>query len=682
MNALFGDLPVSPATWRETLREMPYLPVALFAVAGHMMLFGMLTPVMAIYAQSFAVPDWQIGLMITVFAAGRLVADLPAGHFASRVGIRPLLGIGLLLCSLGAVMGAVAPGYAVLLIGRIMQGVGSGLFMTAAMIYLAQNSNRRTRGKVMSMFQGATLVGGAFGPSVGGLAANLFGLSGPFWVAAIIGLLSGLLPLMLFRESKAHLDEPHLPGARNMLGLLLILPFLCVLLANFGFFLTRTAGQWQLIPLLADQRYAIGPDQLGLAMSLSAVANLVSLPVAAYIVDRLPRAAIICFSLLATAAALTGIALAQSPAMLFTGMIAIGLATGIGGPAIGALAVDVVPARQQGAAMGLLRFGGDFGYLIGPLAIGTIVDLGGIGYDGGLFINALLLIAFGAVFLLGGRRLLITRPHEHPSSHQPGRPMIMTERIWDKYLSEEDKAVFASSGFGSLADWGKRPALLIIDVNYAFCDEKPTPILESIKKWRTSCGEYAWEAMPVLEKLIETCRGKGIPVIYTTGTQRPDKWDAGSWAWKSSRRKEEAFAAAPLLTSDGQDGNEIVAEIAPGPRDIVIRKQKPSGFAGTPLVSYLQLLGCDSVIVTGTTTSGCVRATVLDAFSLNYRVTVVEDGCFDRAQANHAINLCDMHAKYANVLPSGEVIEHLNGLSQGMYDLPSGAGMDRVAAAE
>jgi maleamate amidohydrolase len=125
-----------------------------------------------------------------------------------------------------------------------------------------------------------------------------------------------------------------------------------------------------------------------------------------------------------------------------------------------------------------------------------------------------------------------------------------------------------------------------------------------------------------------------------------------------------------------------VAEIAPGPRDLVIRKQKPSGFAGTPLVSYLQLLGCDSVIVTGTTTSGCVRATVLDAFSLNYRVTVVEDGCFDRAQANHAINLCDMHAKYANVLPSGEVIDHLNGLSQGMYDLPSGAGMERVAAAE
>ncbi|MCU0906575.1 MAG: isochorismatase family protein [Rhodobacteraceae bacterium] len=246
------------------------------------------------------------------------------------------------------------------------------------------------------------------------------------------------------------------------------------------------------------------------------------------------------------------------------------------------------------------------------------------------------------------------------------------ERIWDAYLTERDKAVFAASGFGATAEWGKRPALLVIDVNYAFCDETPKPILESITKWRTSCGEDAWEAMPVLQALIETCRAKGLPVIYTTGTRRPDNWDSGSWTWKNSRRQEERKA---ILTSDGRDGNEIVDAIAPGPRDIVVLKQKPSGFAGTPLQSYLQLLGCDSVIVTGTTTSGCVRATVLDAFSLNFRVTVVEDGCFDRSQASHAINLCDMHAKYANVYHSSEVLAHLATLSQGLFDLPSGAGM-------
>src|SRR5438093_1179149 len=122
----------------------------------------------------------------------------------------------------------------------------------------------------------------------------------------------------------------------------------------------------------------------------------------------------------------------------------------------------------------------------------------------------------------------------------------------------------------------------------------------------------------------------------------------------------------------GRDGNEIVDEIAPEPHDIVVLKQKPSGFFGTNLLSYLVLFGCDSVIVTGTTTSGCVRATVLDAFSNNFRVTVVEEACFDRSQASHAINLCDMQAKYADVLPVQEVKRYLASLPKGLFELPRG----------
>ncbi len=103
----------------------------------------------------------------------------------------------------------------------------------------------------------------------------------------------------------------------------------------------------------------------------------------------------------------------------------------------------------------------------------------------------------------------------------------------------------------------------------------------------------------------------------------------------------------------------------------MVPKQKPSGFFGTSLQSYLNLLGCDSILVTGTTTSGCVRATVIDAFSLNLRVSVVEDACFDRSQASHAINLCDMHAKYADVVPHGVILEFLSTLPSGMFTLPA-----------
>ena len=111
-------------------------------------------------------------------------------------------------------------------------------------------------------------------------------------------------------------------------------------------------------------------------------------------------------------------------------------------------------------------------------------------------------------------------------------------------------------------------------------------------------------------------------------------------------------------------------------------KQKPSGFFGTNMASYLTLLGCDSVIVTGTTTSGCVRATVLDAFSLNYRIALAEEGCFDRSQASHAINLCDMNAKYADVVKTDEVLAFFDTLPSGMYELPSGnnSGAERSQA--
>jgi maleamate amidohydrolase len=154
-------------------------------------------------------------------------------------------------------------------------------------------------------------------------------------------------------------------------------------------------------------------------------------------------------------------------------------------------------------------------------------------------------------------------------------------------------------------------------------------------------------------------------VIYTTGVRRPDGWDAGSWAWKNTRSGERVKTAVTNLP-----GDTIVPEIGPEPRDIVIAKHKPSAFHGTPLASFLTLFGADSLIVAGTTTSGCVRASVVDAFSDNYRVTVVEEGCFDRAQASHALSLCDMHAKYADVAKLDEVVSFIGTLQKGLFDLP------------
>src|SRR3954466_16100041 len=114
------------------------------------------------------------------------------------------------------------------------------------------------------------------------------------------------------------------------------------------------------------------------------------------------------------------------------------------------------------------------------------------------------------------------------------REGIMSEPIWNQFLTERDKAVFAASGYGARGGFGKRPALLVIDVNWAFCGDRPEPILESIKRWRSSCGAESWAAVEHIRSLIETARAKLLPVIYTTGEGRSDGWDGGSWRWKNT----------------------------------------------------------------------------------------------------------------------------------------------------
>lgn len=235
-------------------------------------------------------------------------------------------------------------------------------------------------------------------------------------------------------------------------------------------------------------------------------------------------------------------------------------------------------------------------------------------------------------------------------------------RVWDRFLTEQDKAVFARSGHGARGGFGQRPALLVVDVSYAFCGDKDEPITESVKRWRNSCGAVAWKALPVMAKVIAAARAKRVPVIYTTGAVVSSK-DWGSWALKNSRTSDS-------LLQNGFDGYEIMPQVKPDPDEIVLRKLKPSAFFGTPLISYLHQSQIDTLLVAGTTTSGCVRATVIDGFSLNYRMAVIEDCVFDRYESSHAINLYDMHAKYADVVDSGAAISYLGGIADGVFGAP------------
>ncbi len=108
-----------------------------------------------------------------------------------------------------------------------------------------------------------------------------------------------------------------------------------------------------------------------------------------------------------------------------------------------------------------------------------------------------------------------------------------------------------------------------------------------------------------------------------------------------------------------KDDYEIYEAFKPEPGDLIIYKERASGFFGTPIVAHLTRMGIDSLIVCGESTSGCVRASVVDAYSYGFHVVVVEECCFDRSLLSHKVNLFDLHHKYADVMHLDEVKKHL-----------------------
>lgn len=235
-------------------------------------------------------------------------------------------------------------------------------------------------------------------------------------------------------------------------------------------------------------------------------------------------------------------------------------------------------------------------------------------------------------------------------------------RIWDKYLTERDQQVLKVTGYGKHGGFGKKPALIIIDVNYDFVGVRPMPILEAVKKSRNASGEQGWAAISQIAKILNISRQKNIPIFYSNILRRSDNWDSGGWKWKNSRNQEQCSNGnAP------RKGSQFPAEIAPLDHEFVIWKQRPSIFFGTTMISHLIELGVDTLIFCGGTTSGCVRASVLDAFSYNLRSIVLEDGCFDRFELSHAANLFDLNAKYSDVMETDTAIDYLKNLPDNLY---------------
>ena len=224
-------------------------------------------------------------------------------------------------------------------------------------------------------------------------------------------------------------------------------------------------------------------------------------------------------------------------------------------------------------------------------------------------------------------------------------------RPWDGYIPEDELAVYRTAGFGQEVGIGERPALLVIDVQYRSTGRTPAPLPDALTEYPSSCGEAAWHALPHIARLIALFRKLGFPVLYPYV------------APKSQHSAGQFEAKIPGLMSIPEEGYAFHHAVKPMDGDILIPKIHASAFSGTPLVRHLIGMAIDTVVLTGCTTSGCVRCAAVDAKSYNFRTIVAEDAVFDRSRHCHAINLFDIASKYADVMPTESLLPQLAGLS-------------------
>jgi maleamate amidohydrolase len=195
--------------------------------------------------------------------------------------------------------------------------------------------------------------------------------------------------------------------------------------------------------------------------------------------------------------------------------------------------------------------------------------------------------------------------------------------------------IYRTQQFGQKTGFGQRPVLLVVDFVNGFAD----PQLLG--------GGNIRDAIAATVPLLCFFRERALPVIFTRIVYAEDGSDAGIWCEKAPRLR---------LLTESADASQIVSKLAPHAGELVVRKTQASAFFGTHLGSVLTSRGADTLVVAGCTTSGCVRASVVDAMSMNFRAVVATDAVGDRSLGPHEANLFDMGQKYADLLAVREII--------------------------
>jgi MFS transporter, DHA1 family, multidrug resistance protein len=370
-------------------------------IAVNQLGFGSVMPVLALYARSFGVTQSAIGLAIAVYGLARVLVSMPVGRLTDVVGRRTALALGGLVTAAGNLICALAPSFAVFVAARFVAGVGAALVLVAGQIVLADITTPAHRGRVMAIYQGVFVFAVGIGPLPGGALAEHFGLAAPFLVYAVMGTLAAAVAWFQIPDTRAtgpsaaDATEPP-PFAAQVRLLTGHTGFVLVALVSFMNAVARTGALFNVIPVLARDRLALSTDRIGVGLALSSLVGLVLAYPAGVLVDRWGRKVVIVPATIVAGVSLVLFLTASSYAWFLVACVTWSIAVGVSGAAPAAYAADVAPPGMNAAAMSTFRMLADFGYVLGPIALGVVTDA--VGANAALGGTAACLVVVGLLF--------------------------------------------------------------------------------------------------------------------------------------------------------------------------------------------------------------------------------------------------------------------------------------------
>lgn len=374
-------------------------------VAVNQLGFGAMIPSLPLYAQSFGVTASAIGLAVAIYGMARFVVALPSGQLADRWGRRPTIALGGIISAVGNLWCAWATSFPEFIVARFVAGAGAGLIVTTGQVVLADITTPEVRGRMIAIYQGTFIFAVGIGPFPGGLLAEHFGLAAPFKAYGIAAFAAAAVAWFAVGETKDLAQGSE--GAKKS-GPVSFKDQLKLLTGHTGVLLVsvitlmnavvRTGGLFSIIPVLITQRLGLSVSTIGFGLMLGSVAGLMSAYPAGWIADKFGRKMVIVPATLITGVSMLLFCIAPSLIWFIAACLAWGIAISVGSAAPAAYVADCAPPGMNAAAMSIYRMTGDAGYVIGPLALGLLVDWAGP--VTALLTGAALLIASATAFAI------------------------------------------------------------------------------------------------------------------------------------------------------------------------------------------------------------------------------------------------------------------------------------------